>query len=103
MSASPPDAMDSAPCPNCDRNQNGIFSERRDHRWHCLKCETTFDGPMSTRLRRYRREAAKHRLRRSLQETTTEPSRDGFWIEERDRKRERAFLDFEVVADGGTR
>lgn len=93
-----PDAMDSAPCPHCDRNQNGIFSERRDHRWHCLKCGTTFDGPLPARLRRYRHEAADHRLRRSIQDPTTVTSRDGFRIEERDEKRERAFIDFEVVS-----
>lgn len=48
------DAMDSAPCPHCDRNRNGIFSDREDDRWYCHKCETRFDGPTPEQLREWR-------------------------------------------------
>lgn len=50
-----PDAMDSPPCPACERNRNGIFSERYDHQWKCCKCGTIFDPPICARLRRYQR------------------------------------------------
>jgi ribosomal protein L37AE/L43A len=39
------DAMDSAPCPHCDCNHNGIFSDRQNGHWHCYKCGRNFDGP----------------------------------------------------------
>lgn len=92
-----PDAMDSPPCPACERNQNGIFSERYDHQWKCCKCGTIFDAPIRGRLRRYRRDGADHRLHRHLQETTSETGRDALRVEDRAESRERMFTDFEVV------
>lgn len=92
-----PDAMDSPPCPACERNRNGIFSERDDHRWKCCKCGAIFDAPIRGRLRRYRRDGADYRLHRHLRDTTTDTARDPLRVEERARRRERMFIDFEVV------
>lgn len=47
-------AMDSAPCPACDRNKNGIFSVYRNGDWHCQKCDATFQGPTPDQCRDWR-------------------------------------------------
>lgn len=61
--------MDSPPCPDCDRNKNGIFTvlrSREKNRYLCEKCGSIFDGPSPEKVRQ-------ERLHRHKQRTKHEP------------------------------
>lgn len=91
------DAMNSAPCPQCEDNQNGMFSQWYGQRWYCLKCQTRFDGPTPEQLQQRRCQTVDYWQHRHSRPRMAGTARYGLRIEERAASREQTFRAFEEV------